>query len=48
MSPLGLENVAGVFLVTMLGCAMASIFAIIEFLVGTRQSAKVKLFYPNF
>ena len=41
MNPLGLENVAGVFVVTILGCAIASIFAVLEFLVGTRQSAKV-------
>ena len=34
---------AGVFVVTILGCAIASVFAIIEFLVGTRQSAKVYL-----
>jgi len=40
VSPLGLDNVAGVFVVTILGCAIASVFAIIEFLVGTRQSAK--------
>jgi len=40
VSPLGLENVAGVFLVTMLGCAMATIIAGLEFLVGTRQSSQ--------
>ena len=37
---LGLANVAGVFLVTMIGCAIASIFACLEFLYGTKQSAK--------
>ena len=30
----------GVFLVTMVGCAIAGVFAILEFLYGTRQSAK--------
>ena len=40
VSPLGLANVAGVFLVTMIGCAIAGVFAILEFLYGTRQSAK--------
>ena len=28
------------FLVTMVGCAIAGVFAILEFLYGTRQSAK--------
>ena len=41
VSPLGLDNVAGVFVVTIMGCLIASVFAIIEFLVGTRQAAKV-------
>jgi len=40
VSPLGLDNVAGVFVVTILGCLIASVFAIVEFLVGTRQAAK--------
>ena len=40
MNPLGLANVAGVFLVTMIGCAIAGVFAILEFLYGTKQSAK--------
>ena len=40
MKPLGLANVAGVFLVTMIGCAIASVFAFLEFLYGTNQSAK--------
>merc|ERR1719195_2557086 len=40
VNPLGLANVAGVFLVTMVGCAIAGVFAILEFLYGTRQSAK--------
>ena len=40
VSPLGLANVAGVFLVTMIGCAVASVFAFLEFLYGTKQSAK--------
>ena len=40
VSPLGLANVAGVFLVTMIGCAIASVFAFLEFLYGTKQSAK--------
>jgi len=40
VSPLGLANVAGVFLVTMVGCAIAGVFAILEFLYGTKQSAK--------
>ena len=31
---------SGVFLVTMVGCAIAGVFAILEFLYGTRQSAK--------
>merc|ERR1719483_1938325 len=39
VSPLGLSSVAGVFLVTMLGCGIATVFAIIEFLYGTRQAA---------
>lgn len=40
VSPLGLSSVLGVFLVTMLGCAIATVFAIIEFLYGTSQAAK--------
>jgi len=40
VSPLGLGNVAGVFLVTMVGCTIAAVFAILEFLYGTKQSAK--------
>merc|ERR1719206_1289025 len=40
VKPLGLANVAGVFLVTMIGCAIASVFAFLEFLYGTKQSAK--------
>jgi ABC-type amino acid transport substrate-binding protein len=40
VSPLGLGNVAGVFLVTMAGCTIAAIFAVLEFLYGTRQSAQ--------
>jgi len=39
VSPLGLSSVAGVFLVTMLGCGIATIFAILEFLYGTKQAA---------
>jgi len=39
VSPLGLSSVAGVFLVTMLGCGIATVFAIIEFLYGTKQAA---------
>ena len=42
VKPLGLSNVAGVFLVTMIGCFIASIFAVMEFLYGTRQSARDK------
>ena len=30
---------AGVFLVTLAGCGMATIFAVIEFLYGTRKAA---------
>ena len=40
VKPLGLENVAGVFMVTMIGCAIAAVFAFLEFLYGTKQSAK--------
>jgi len=40
VSPLGLSSVAGVFMVTILGCAIAAVFAIIEFLYGTNQAAK--------
>ena len=40
VNPLGLGNVAGVFLVTMLGCSIAAVFAVLEFLYGTSQSAK--------
>ena len=40
MSPLGLSNVAGVFLVTLAGCGMAVVFAIIEFLYGTKKSSQ--------
>ena len=40
MKPLGLSNVAGVFMVTMIGCAIAAVFAVVEFLYGTSQSAK--------
>ena len=40
VSPLGLSSVAGVFLVTMLGCGIGAVFAIIEFLYGTYQAAK--------
>jgi len=40
VNPLGLANVAGVFLVTMVGCAVAGFFAFLEFLYGTKQSAK--------
>ena len=40
VSPLGLSNVAGVFLVTLAGCGMAVVFAIIEFLYGTRKSSQ--------
>ena len=40
VSPLGLSNVAGVFLVTLAGCGMAVIFAIIEFLYGTKLSSQ--------
>jgi len=39
VNPLGLGNVAGVFLVTMMGCAIAAVFAVLEFLYGTKQSA---------
>ena len=41
VKPLGLSNVAGVFLVTMLGCLIAAVFAVTEFLYGTRQTAVV-------
>ena len=41
VAPLGLANVAGVFLVTMVGCGIAALFAVLEFLYGTRQAAKV-------
>ena len=41
VKPLGLSNVAGVFLVTMLGCLVAAVFAVTEFLYGTRQTAVV-------
>ena len=43
MMPLELSLIThhlGVFLVTMVGCAIAGVFAILEFLYGTRQSAK--------
>ena len=40
VNPLGLANVVGVFLVTMVGCAVAAVFAILEFLYGTKQSAQ--------
>jgi len=40
VKPLGLANVAGVFLVTMIGCAVAGVFAILEFLYGTKQAAR--------
>ena len=40
VKPLGLSNVAGVFLVTMLGCLIAAVFALAEFLYGTRQTAE--------
>jgi len=40
VSPLGLGNVAGVFLVTMVGCSIAAVFAVLEFLYGTKQSAQ--------
>ena len=40
VSPLGLGNVAGVFLVTMVGCSIAAVFAVLEFLYGTRQSSQ--------
>ena len=40
VKPLGLDNVAGVFLVTIGGCFMACFMALLEFLYGTRQSAK--------
>merc|ERR1719336_2715593 len=40
VSPLGLSNVAGVFLVTLAGCGMAVVFAIIEFLYGTHKSSQ--------
>ena len=39
VSPLGLSSVAGVFLVTLAGCGIAVIFAIIEFLYGTQLSS---------
>ena len=39
VSPLGLSSVAGVFLVTLAGCGIAVIFAIIEFLYGTKLSS---------
>jgi ABC-type amino acid transport substrate-binding protein len=39
VKPLGLANVAGVFLVTMIGCAVAGVIAILEFLYGTKQAA---------
>jgi len=37
---LGLANVVGVFIVTMVGCMIAGVFAVLEFFYGTRQSAK--------
>lgn len=37
---LGLANVVGVFMVTLIGCAIASLVAFLEFLWGTKQSAK--------
>ena len=40
VNPLGLSNVAGVFIVTIGGCAIASFIALLEFLYGTSQSAK--------
>ncbi len=40
VNPLGLSNVAGVFLVTLAGCGCAFIFAIIEFLYGTKMSSQ--------
>ena len=40
MFKLLLTLIVGVFLVTMVGCAIAGVFAIFEFLYGTRQSAK--------
>jgi len=37
---LGLDNVAGIFLVTTVGCIIAGVFAVLEFLYGTKQSAQ--------
>jgi hypothetical protein len=37
---LGLANVVGVFMVTLIGCAIATVVAFFEFLWGTKQSAK--------
>ena len=41
VKPLGLSNVAGVFLVTMLGCLIAAVFAFTEFLYGSRQTSEL-------
>ena len=38
VKPLGLGNVKGVFLVTVVGCAIAAVFAVMEFLYGTKLS----------
>ena len=38
VKPLGLGNVKGVFLVTVVGCAIAAVFAVLEFLYGTKLS----------
>ena len=46
VAALQLESVSGVFVVTILGCFIAAVFAVIEFLVGTRQSAKVQTGWP--
>ena len=55
VSPLGLSSVAGVFLVTLAGCGIAVIFAIIEFLYGTKLSSseagvrlELKLFITHY
>lgn len=38
VKPLGLGSVMGVFLVTMVGCTIAAVFAVLEFLYGTKLS----------
>lgn len=46
--PLGLENVVGIFYTLIIGCAIATFFAILDFLLEVRKQCKVhkvRLFY---